>query len=113
MTLDTPIVSEVDIQEVDCFTKTATIFFDTNDPFHIDIEFSVTNVTENDKEDQNFYGKFDFDLTIELAHLIYMDDAERDEPFVKLEDYVTDEQWDKIYDRIKDDVQEYMTERRK
>lgn len=113
MTLDTPIVEEVDIQEIDCFSKTATVFFHTDDPFHIDIEFSVKNITENESWEHVLHGKYDYDLTIETCHLIYMDESEKDEPFVKLEDYVTDQQWDKIYDRINEDVQEYLEKRGK
>lgn len=111
MTLDTSLVDEIDIQEIDCFSKSGTVYFETNDPFYIDFEFSVTNISENDKEDQAMYGKFDFDVTIGICHYCPEDDDTKGEPFVDLENYVTDKQFDQILNRIESDVQDYMTKR--
>lgn len=113
MTLDTPIVEEVDIQEVDCFTKTMEIYFDAKDPFHIVLEFRIFNIHENDKEDQDFFGKFDFDEEIEVAHLQYVDKNMKNEPFVDIEDYVTRSQYEQIMNRIHAEAQAYMEERSK
>ena len=114
MTLETPIVKEIDIQEVNTFLKTATIFFDDfYNPFSLEIEFSVENICKNDPMDHNFYGKFDFDVIIETCHFIpfYEDDnaiEQKNGVFVKLEDYVTDEQFDKILNCLENDVSEHI-----
>ena len=117
MTLDTPIVNEIDIQEVNTFLKTATIFFDIDSinshPFHLEIEFSVENISKNDYADQTFYRKFDFDVIIETCHYIpfYEDDneiEEKNDVFVDLGNYVTDQQFDKILDRLENDVSDHI-----